>query len=140
MRVGYRRDEPDGAERGCPALRPSPDPENRAYVKSLFQDIGFPAQGQKAHMLECPDFFPWMARAFCSARRKGLCLAAAICGISLKTAVSPGPKNLSFSPGPAFRELDAGHDFHAAQTLAAPDGVLERHLIRGRTRMGEEAA
>lgn len=58
MRVGYRRHEPDGAERGCPALRPSPDPENRAYVKSLFQDIGFPAQGQKAHMLECPDFFP----------------------------------------------------------------------------------
>lgn len=108
--------------------------------KAFSRTSAFRPRAKRPICWNARTFSPWMARAFCCARRKGLCLAAAICGISLKTAVSPGPKNLSFSPGPAFRELHAGHDFHAAQTLAAPDGVLERHLIRGRTRMGEEAA
>lgn len=123
MLVGYRRLEPNGAGRGCLALYQSPDLENWTYLTALFKDMGFPARGQKASMLECPDFFPVDGAHVLLCSPQGLMPRGRhFRNVFHNGCIAGAWENLSFSPSAAFTELDAGHDFYAAQTLAAPDG------------------
>lgn len=123
MLAGYGRREPNGEARGCLALYRSPDLENWAYLKTLFRDSVFPIPGQKAHMLECPDFFSVDETHILLCSPQGPTPRGHhFRNVFHNGSIAGAWENLSFSPSAAFRELDAGHDFHAAQTMAAPDG------------------
>lgn len=121
--VGYRQKDAKGRGSGCIALYRSTDLHHWDFVKTLFRDSGLHVQGQKAYMLECPDFFPMDGAHVLLSSPQGLeARGYHFRNVFQNGCVTGTWKNHSFSPQQAFYELDAGHDFYAAQSFLTPDG------------------
>ena len=124
MIIGYRKDDAQGQGIGHVALYRSSDLYHWTFDSVFAHDDPTLPPGQRAFMWECPDFFPLDGRYVLMMSPQGLHDPEQKKYLNLfQNGYLLGRyHDGQFSAETTFEELDYGHEFYAAQSIAGPDG------------------